>query len=448
MKKPTPISKDVPFEFEELFFSTTNHHGNIQFGNEVFLRVSGYPKDVIIGAPHNIIRHPDMPKSVFKLFWRYLKENKPIGAYVKNMASDGAFYWVFAFAFPIETGYLSIRFKPSSELFVKVQEIYKSILESEKSLTPEEGEKLLLKIIQENGFTDYDDFMIKAAIEEHRMRELNVNISSKIESNLTANFLAISDISSETASKLNNSFDKIGLFQNNSRNFLTGVNTLESEFNKLNFLSINMKISAGNLGDSGSTLSVVSEEFSKLALNIEKQLSSFSELVTGLDHTIKLCSLHLTALKTQMILVNFFVKESIAKSATSDEAFSEMLETRESFTSLFSNSILALQTELKLLNHRVLQTTQEIKEIQKFISGLEVIKQTGAIEASRKESVKQSFDYYLAEMDDFTNILRKTITDFGEQRDSLLLNSQIIMQSTSSIAGNINQLFELALKNT
>lgn len=107
------------FELNEYFISRTDKRGVIQFGNEVFYRVSGYSVEQMIGSPHNIIRHPDMPKAIFKFFWQTIKQNKTIAAYVKNKSIDGKYYWVFATAFPTKDGYLSIRMKPSSELLTR-----------------------------------------------------------------------------------------------------------------------------------------------------------------------------------------------------------------------------------------------------------------------------------------------------------------------------------------
>lgn len=75
---PTPANAPSDFDVSELFFSTTDAKGLIVSGNEVFVRVSGWSHDELLGAPHNIIRHPDMPRVVFQLLWSYLAEARPI----------------------------------------------------------------------------------------------------------------------------------------------------------------------------------------------------------------------------------------------------------------------------------------------------------------------------------------------------------------------------------
>ena len=447
MKKPNALNKEIPFEFQELFFSTTDKRGVIKYGNDVFIRISGYGPETIIGAPHNIIRHPDMPRGVFKLFWDYLKEGKPVGAYVKNLSADGRYYWVFAFAFPVLDGYLSIRFKPSSSIFTRVQEIYAQVLEFEKEHTEEESEKLLMEVLKEEGFSRYDDFMVAAAVEELNAREAVLKDLPTEAKRITSSMQQISEVSQVTSEELDRSFAKIKTYQEGNHLFTNSVRLLEEEFNKLKFLSINMKVLAGNYGDQAATLGVVSEEFSKLAQKVEQQISNFSSFVVDLKEVVELCSLHLSALKIQMIMVDFFIKESVNKVSDSKDAFAGMLQNRDVFTNLFTTSVKQLDSELQHLTNRLNQTTQEIKEIQKLIIGLEVIKQTGAIESARKEEVKKSFDFYLSEMDSFMDLLRKTITKLNQEREKMAQATQEIHHSTNRVSGNIDHVFELALLN-
>lgn len=447
MKKPNPIPKEVPFEFHELFFSTTDRRGVILFGNEVFVRISGYPAETIIGAPHNIIRHPDMPRSVFKVFWDTLKSNLPIGAYVKNLSADGRYYWVFAFAFPVENGYLSIRFKPSSPIFTKVQEIYAQTLEFEKEHDIKESENFLMDRIRKEGFNNYEDFMVTAVVEELNYRDKHLNANQKADLSNSKSVQKISEVTQDTSSELNASFSKVGTFQEGNIFFSKSVSLLYDEFNKLKFLSINMKVLAGNFGDQAATLGVISEEFSTLANRVEEQIKTFSTFVDELTKVNELCSLHLAALKIQMIMVDYFVKESIAKLATDEDGFAGMLSNKDFFTELFSSSIHKLNEELEKLKSRLTNISIQIKEIQKLISGLEVIKQTGAIESARKDEIKKSFDYYLTEMESFTSLLRKTVSDLNNHREVLMKSTTEINYATNSVAGNINNVFELALLN-
>lgn len=167
------IDQEVPFGIGELFFSRTDTRGVIRAFNPVFLRVAGYVSDELTGAPHKVIRHPDMPKGVFWLMWDGLKRGHSVGAYVKNRAKDGRFYWVYAVVSPVDDGYLSVRLKPSSPLFAQVKAVYARALERERGegLTPEQSARAIEADLVDAGFPNYGVFQIEALRREHASRD-------------------------------------------------------------------------------------------------------------------------------------------------------------------------------------------------------------------------------------------------------------------------------------
>nr|WP_285577512.1 PAS domain-containing protein [Geothrix limicola] len=118
--------------------SKTDLKGLITYGNRVFIDISGYSEQELLGAPHNILRHPDMPRSVFKLLWDTIQAKSEICAYVKNLAKDGSFYWVFANITPSFDsrgnliGYYSVRRKPKPEAVQAVSGLYRAMLDAER----------------------------------------------------------------------------------------------------------------------------------------------------------------------------------------------------------------------------------------------------------------------------------------------------------------------------
>lgn len=88
------VETEVPED--ELIISRTDLKGNITHANDIFCKISGYELEELIGKPHSIVRHPDMPSSVFKDLWSTIQNNKQWNGIVKNMRSDGGFYWVKA----------------------------------------------------------------------------------------------------------------------------------------------------------------------------------------------------------------------------------------------------------------------------------------------------------------------------------------------------------------
>lgn len=176
---PETVGHTEPFTIEELFFSTTDQRGFIQSSNDVFVRVSRYRVDELLGKPHNIVRHPDMPRVVFRLLWDRLQAGQAVGAYVLNRAKDHSPYWVYAMARPVGDSYLSVRLKPTTEVFGLVQNLYRELLAVEATI--EDGPRfhreamdasaaLLADRLAGLGFADYAGFMAMATVAEVKAR--------------------------------------------------------------------------------------------------------------------------------------------------------------------------------------------------------------------------------------------------------------------------------------
>ncbi|WP_299686784.1 PAS domain-containing protein [uncultured Tateyamaria sp.] len=159
---------------EHVFFSRTDDRGIIQSANSVFQIVSEFSWTEIIGASHKIVRHPAMPRAVFRLLWSRITAGKPVGIYVVNRTKGGDAYAVLAVSMPFEDGYVSVRLKPMSDQVDEIKALYDDIARQEaaEGLDPEESLRRLLSRIEEMGFSDYDAFMADAI--EH---ELLVRVS-------------------------------------------------------------------------------------------------------------------------------------------------------------------------------------------------------------------------------------------------------------------------------
>lgn len=95
-----PTGVEVFFGEDDLIVSKTDLKGRLTYANRTFCQIAGYRESEVLGQPHSMIRHPDMPRAVFKLLWDAILEGREIFAYVKNMARSGDHYWVFAHVTP------------------------------------------------------------------------------------------------------------------------------------------------------------------------------------------------------------------------------------------------------------------------------------------------------------------------------------------------------------
>ena len=132
-----PTGNERRFDEKSIIVSKTDLKGRLTYVNDVFCQVGLYTTAELIGQPHSIVRHPDMPRCVFKLLWDTLQAGHEIFAYVKNMAKNGDHYWVLAHATPTfdtagrTIGYHSNRRVPDRSAIARIEPVYASLLAEE-----------------------------------------------------------------------------------------------------------------------------------------------------------------------------------------------------------------------------------------------------------------------------------------------------------------------------
>ncbi len=118
---------------DDFLVSQTDEKGNIIFANDDFCKVAGYTLEELVGKPHNVVRHRDMPRAAFKDLWETVKSGKVWTGYVKNATKNGGYYWVYATVYPMfdtvtqRKTYMSCRRKPSKEEIADITVIYKTL---------------------------------------------------------------------------------------------------------------------------------------------------------------------------------------------------------------------------------------------------------------------------------------------------------------------------------
>lgn len=130
MRENLPVfDQEFDYPADELLMSTTDSKGHITHCNAAFERVSGYSMQELMGQPHNMVRHPDMPSEAFRDMWATIGHGRSWKGLVKNRRKDGSFYWVAAHVTPImqsgkPVGYMSVRAKPTREQVKSAQTLY------------------------------------------------------------------------------------------------------------------------------------------------------------------------------------------------------------------------------------------------------------------------------------------------------------------------------------
>jgi PAS domain S-box-containing protein len=157
--------KEIIVEPDKLIISKTDTKGIITYGNRYFTQISGYQTQEYMHKPHNILRHGDMPKAVFKLLWKVIFSGKEIHAFVKNRAKDGSYYWVFTNVSPSYdangniVGFFSVRRKPSKKGIETIIPVYAQMLEAEKRGGVDAGVKKLTQVLNSLN-VEYEDLIL------------------------------------------------------------------------------------------------------------------------------------------------------------------------------------------------------------------------------------------------------------------------------------------------
>ncbi len=163
--KVKPTLKERQFNEGEIVVSKTDLKGKILYGNRIFIELSGYTEKELLGKSHNIVRHPDMPKVIFKFLWDFVQSGKEIAAYVKNLSKDGSYYWVKAYVTPSFNGqgeivgYHSIRVKPTETAKQTISALYQELLEIEKREGVQKSQEKLESILAQKGVS-YEEFVL------------------------------------------------------------------------------------------------------------------------------------------------------------------------------------------------------------------------------------------------------------------------------------------------
>lgn len=152
---PTDVEHEV--KTVDIVVSRGDEEGNITYANPIFFKLAGYTQGELLDRPHSVIRHPDMPKIIFKYLWDRLKSGQDVMAFVKNLSKDGGFYWVFAHV-RVATNpdgsfrnYVSTRRGMAPSARGVIEPLYKKLLEAEQAGGMEASEKVLEEFLAENG---------------------------------------------------------------------------------------------------------------------------------------------------------------------------------------------------------------------------------------------------------------------------------------------------------
>jgi len=387
--------KEAKFDINELFFSITDHESRILSGNDVFVRVSEYTREELIGKYHNVIRHPDMPKVVFKTLWDHLKADKAVVAYVKNRTKSGAFYWVLAAVFPVGDRYVSIRIKPSTTLFASARELYFKLLMAESKGGMEESERSLPGMLNALGYEDYDHYMGDALLSELKGRE---NILHKSVSDVEqgrgnsaqgAKLLPMCQNIKTLMRSYDRWFEKVDLFGRMKTMFEEKGDALRQHARDIVFLSLNASVASYRVENGGETFGILARDIRTNAKENDLLISDIYTALHRLSEALNSMVFTVASIHLQFAMTGYFIAGMLHKSAEID-----LLEVQENMQVLaelvaaYTKQLSGLQQEIE---KEIKESLKRLRELEQQVMYLGYIQIYGIIEAAAEKDEKAGF---------------------------------------------------------
>jgi len=201
--RPKPINKEVTIPDEAVLISVTDPKGIIVEANDIFVKTAGYTEEELVGSSHNVIRHPEMPKVMFKIVWERIKDRENVMALVKNLAKDGRYYWVLTdFVTKVDAdrniiNYTAYRRPVCTDVQDAITPLYTALSAIENIAGIEASEKFLLEYLDNKGVS-YDE-MVEEIIVKHCKKAAVLGFGNHLEE----------DFKTMPAEKKQNFFNKL-----------------------------------------------------------------------------------------------------------------------------------------------------------------------------------------------------------------------------------------------
>lgn len=408
--RPTPIDKESHFGIDELFFSTTDRSSHIISGNSVFHRVSQYTYDEMSGQTHNMVRHPDMPRCIFRTFWNHLNDNEPVAAYVKNLTKEGRYYWVFAYIVPVEQEFISVRLRPSSEYFEKAKKLYTELREIELNVESsdlgavqrdlrEQGMQRSTELLQtrlhEYGFRDYDQFMHAALTAEILARDAAMKadhfVPSQRETASSADdygmqprdensseWTNLATAYEEMRVLLNGYMSRVEYFDQCDRMLSSKSVFLENLAENIRVFSLNSILACDALHDGARTLAAVASLMRDRSNAISGMIASLTTSLHNFSDAIEQIGFHIGSSRLQTDLATQYVNSLIRGNSEEHDLTRNL--------ALLAKSEAAANQPIREWLARLIEYSHEIADqsaqVQRELGVLQVLHMNGRIESA------------------------------------------------------------------
>ena len=369
----------------------------------MFSRVSGYRLEELVGQPHNVIRHPEMPRAAFRLVWDYLKHSRRVAALVKNLASDGCHYWVVAMLVPARDGFLSIRFKPTGPRRDAIVPVYAAMLAEEERILADGGEpakamdaatEILLHAVRGWGFPDYDAFMRALLCEELKSRDAvlaaeRCSVVPALEQPdgeagdlARASLRALQRDALASYRELSRLFTRLDEFVALKETLERQASFVENLTRELRLAAMNASLASSRAGSEAQTLGVVSFCMGQGATEVGGAVSVLTRDIRAVAGKLRSVVFNLAVGRLEIEMALTFLVELIDRRATADEE-SIMPRAVPVLQQVFLHSVERARVALDELERGTQSMTPAAARLSRHMLELQVAHLAGVMEATR-----------------------------------------------------------------
>ncbi|WP_225027999.1 PAS domain-containing protein [Xinfangfangia pollutisoli] len=401
---------ELIYGFDELIYSRTDPRGVIVSGNDVFERLSGVPWRELIGSPHRVIRHPEMPKGFFHLFWSMLKSGEPAVGYVRNRNVNSGYYWVLAAAIPCEGGYFSVRMRPSTDLFATMRGIYADLVAGERNegLSPEASSQRLLDRLAQLGHADYHAFAAHALALEIRARDRALRRPPDAQTEALDSLLAL------------------------LHEALAEQSRLVAQFGDLVLLPVNMRLVAARLEPQGGPISQISVNYKLASEEIARRLSG---IVSGKGN---ICGRMAVAVRHSLILTACArLQGELAQNSnrtnngyTGEERRIEL----QKLTDVMRSSLGRAQAALREAETLAAQLNEASVDLRRMILGLDTIRILARVESRKSAESQAALTATIDRIDEVQGSISETLKRLMEQTFAITAGLASLRRGSSAAA--------------
>jgi len=393
---PNTVDREAKFDINELFFSITTLDSTILSGNEVFIRISGYTKEEVIGRYHNVVRHPDMPRVLFKVIWETIQELQPIAGYVLNRTKSGEYYWVFAALFPLSDRYVSIRIKPTSRFFTYAQELYPVFLDAESRGGMEESEALIPEVLNSIGYRSYHQFMSDALLEELKGRKNVISFEPSISSAersalpLFQHLQTVHGYTKELMEKYDGWFEKIDMFNQAESLFKEKSLILRQVAREVVFLSLNASVSSYKVENGGETFGILARDVRTNAKENDELIAKIDCLVQELSGSLTALVFSVSGIRLQSEMLTYFISELLCENCNVEHIeIEENMDTLIALVAQYAKKTDELQLTIERQVQEILKNLDQLEQQIMYLGYIQVY---GIIEAASAQNETVSFE--------------------------------------------------------